>query len=166
MPDDPKTALRQNLLARRKSLYADVRGARLRAAHNLPAALLTPAAMVAGYRPMGAEIDCAPVLERFEHAGWAVCFPDSEPGFVADGQPAWPDLIITPLVGFDRYGYRLGRGGGWYDRAIALARQHKPVRVIGLAFSGQEADAIPVEPHDMHLDGVLTEVGYTEFGSN
>jgi 5-formyltetrahydrofolate cyclo-ligase len=67
------------------------------------------------------------------------------------------DLIIIPLVAFDAHGNRLGMGGGYYDRALA-ARRHRP-SLIGIAFSLQQAPAVPVEPWDVPLDAVITERG-------
>jgi 5-formyltetrahydrofolate cyclo-ligase len=72
-----------------------------------------------------------------------------------------PNLVIVPLIAFDRSGARLGQGGGYYDRTHAVLRAGKtPPPAIGLAFAGQEVEAIPREDHDQKLDGVLTELGY------
>jgi 5-formyltetrahydrofolate cyclo-ligase len=73
-----------------------------------------------------------------------------------------PDLVIAPLLGFDRKGGRLGQGAGHYDLALAQLRASRPVYAIGLAFSGQEIAELPVEPHDQRLDAILTETGYIE----
>lgn len=68
-----------------------------------------------------------------------------------------PDLIITPLLAFDRTGARLGQGGGYYDRTFA-ERPH--ITRVGLAYAAQELEALPMDPHDQRLHGVLTEAGY------
>jgi 5-formyltetrahydrofolate cyclo-ligase len=73
-----------------------------------------------------------------------------------------PDLVICPLLAFDRRGSRLGQGGGHYDRTIANLRAMKPVFVLGLAYAGQEVEEIPAEAHDQRLDAILTETGYIE----
>ena len=73
-----------------------------------------------------------------------------------------PDLVITPLLAFDRRGGRMGQGGGHYDRTLARLRAHGPVFVLGLAHAGQEVAEIPAEPHDQRLDAILTEKGYIE----
>ena len=79
-----------------------------------------------------------------------------------------PDMILAPLLAFDREGYRLGYGGGFYDRAIARMRRgasergadgHSPPLAVGLAFAAQEEARIPREEHDAPLDAVLTERG-------
>jgi 5-formyltetrahydrofolate cyclo-ligase len=73
-----------------------------------------------------------------------------------------PDLVISPLLGFDRSGRRLGQGAGHYDRALAALRARKPVFVIGLAYAGQEIAELPHEDHDERLDAILTEAEYIE----
>jgi 5-formyltetrahydrofolate cyclo-ligase len=73
-----------------------------------------------------------------------------------------PDLVITPLLAFDRKGGRMGQGGGHYDRTLALLRAEGPVFVLGLAYAGQEVADIPLEDHDQRLDAILTEKGYIE----
>ncbi|HEY9216874.1 MAG TPA: 5-formyltetrahydrofolate cyclo-ligase, partial [Phenylobacterium sp.] len=73
-----------------------------------------------------------------------------------------PDLVLAPLLAFDRRGHRLGQGAGHYDRTLANLRAAKPVWVVGLAYAGQEVEEIPAEPHDQRLDAILTETGYIE----
>lgn len=73
-----------------------------------------------------------------------------------------PDLMLLPLLAFDRSGARLGQGGGFYDRTLAALRSLQPRPwFIGLAFAGQEVEHLPLEAHDQRLDGVLTEAGYS-----
>jgi len=71
-----------------------------------------------------------------------------------------PDLVVAPLLGFDRQGRRLGQGGGYYDRALEALRARKRVFVLGLAYVGQETHGLPDEPHDQRLDAILTESEY------
>ena len=71
-----------------------------------------------------------------------------------------PDLVIAPLLAFDRHGRRLGQGGGYYDRALEALRARRPVFVLGLAYVGQETHGLPDEPHDQRLDAILTESEY------
>ena len=73
-----------------------------------------------------------------------------------DLRPAMPgdwELAIVPLLAFDRRGYRLGYGKGYYDRLLAAG----PVTTIGVGFAAQEVDALPAEPHDIALDWIITE---------
>ena len=68
-----------------------------------------------------------------------------------------PDLIFVPLLAFDRRGYRLGYGGGFYDRTLDQLRKSHKIMAIGLAFAGQEVARVPIGAYDMPLDGMVTE---------
>ena len=75
-----------------------------------------------------------------------------------------PEILIVPLVAFDRKGGRLGYGGGFYDRTLAELRASGPVLAIGFAFAAQEAEDLPLEPTDQPLDLIVTEAGVIEPG--
>jgi 5-formyltetrahydrofolate cyclo-ligase len=75
----------------------------------------------------------------------------------AEAPEVFPDILIVPLLLFDRSGYRLGYGAGYYDMTIARLRAMKPVTAIGLAFAAQEIAEVPKTPRDARLDLVLTE---------
>jgi 5-formyltetrahydrofolate cyclo-ligase len=97
---------------------------------------------------------------------WGADAPLYEAGFgtlaPSDLAPrAEPDLILMPLLGYDRTGTRLGYGGGYYDRTLA-AMTKRPM-LVGLAFSAQALDHIPREAHDIPLDAVVTESGVEFF---
>ena len=77
----------------------------------------------------------------------------SHPEFGPDGVP---DLLFVPLLAFDRRGYRLGYGGGYYDRTLARLPL---VRAIGYGFAFQQVEAVPRGPHDVPLSGIVTEHG-------
>ena len=66
-----------------------------------------------------------------------------------------------PLLGFDRFGTRLGYGGGYYDRTLQQLKK-RPL-LVGIAFAAQELDTIPREPHDVPLDMIVTEQGARSF---
>ena len=68
-----------------------------------------------------------------------------------------PDLLIVPLVAFDRQGGRLGYGGGFYDRTLEKLKMKKPVLAVGFAYSCQEIEQVPLEMTDQSLDFVITE---------
>ncbi len=71
-----------------------------------------------------------------------------------------PDVILAPMLAYDQAGWRLGYGGGFYDRTIAVLRgAGYQITVLGIAYEGQKLDKIPVGPYDMPLDGVLTPSG-------
>ncbi|MDA8129560.1 MAG: 5-formyltetrahydrofolate cyclo-ligase [Betaproteobacteria bacterium] len=79
------------------------------------------------------------------------------------------DLLLMPLVGFDKHGYRLGMGGGYYDATLAFMRHRRLWRkplLVGIAYECQRVDALPHDPWDMPLDAVLTERGLHRFKSN
>ncbi len=75
-----------------------------------------------------------------------------------------PDVLFVPLAAFDRRGFRLGYGAGYYDSTLAALRRSKPVLAVGVAFAVQEVDVVPTEPHDERLDAVMTEHGLLTFG--
>ena len=68
-----------------------------------------------------------------------------------------PDALLVPMLAFDRQGYRLGYGGGYYDRTLLALRALKPVIAIGVAYAAQEVAEVPREPFDQRLDYVMTE---------
>lgn len=144
--------------------------------------------MIAAYHPVGAEIDPLPLARALVAQGGAdlalpvtvdresplefrlwtadmVLEPDALGASAppADAPRVRPDLVITPLLAFDRFGGRLGQGGGHYDRTLEALRASGPVLVLGLAFAGQEVDRLELDAHDQRLDALLTETGYMEF---
>jgi len=68
-----------------------------------------------------------------------------------------PDLLITPLLAWDRKGYRLGYGGGFYDRTLELLRAKRPTVAVGFAYSAQEVPRVPRESTDQRLNALVTE---------
>jgi len=81
----------------------------------------------------------------------------------ADAEVVVPSVLLVPLLAFDAEGYRLGYGGGYYDRTLAVLRARGSVRAIGVAYAGQEVAALPHEAHDQRLDAILTEKGLRTF---
>ena len=79
-----------------------------------------------------------------------------------DSAEAVPDVLLVPMLAFDSDGYRIGWGGGFYDRTIATLRSQRPTLVIGVAYSGQRVDAVPRGDHDQPLDWVVTDEGSVE----
>ena len=79
-----------------------------------------------------------------------------------DAPDVRPDIIVVPLLAFDRQGGRIGYGGGFYDRTVAALLENKALpspQLFGLAFAGQETDGLPKAPHDLKLDYIITENG-------
>ena len=185
-PTSAKTLLRTEMRARRHALAEEHPEACRRAAALLPLEKLPPFTVVSGYRAQGSEVDPHPLMRRLQAEGarlalpvaaqrnaplvfraWdpkAKLVPDAfgipSPG--PDAEELQPDLVIAPLVAFDRTGGRLGQGAGHYDRTIQNLRKAGRVFVLGLAYAGQEVARVPAEPHDERLDAILTETGYIE----
>lgn len=134
---------------------------------------------LAGYMPIRSEIDPLPAMEEAAAHG-PVCIPVIigagqplrfalwEPdmalvagafGAMIPADPVWlePEILIVPLVGFDRQGGRLGYGGGFYDRSLEALRAKRATLAIGFAFAAQELEALPQEATDQPLDYVVTE---------
>jgi 5-formyltetrahydrofolate cyclo-ligase len=89
--------------------------------------------------------------EPLDSGVWGIREPKPEAPEVA------PDILIVPLLAFDRTGNRIGYGAGYYDMTIGKLRAMKPTVAIGIAFAAQQIDAVPVTPRDARLDLVLTE---------
>ena len=184
-----KPALRAQLRTRRRELSVTHPDAALKAAGHLPVDALGAVAVASGYRPMGREIDPWPVLRRLEEAGARIALPvaitrhdplifrafrEGDPlerdavgveAPTADAETLTPDVLIVPLLGFDRQGHRIGQGAGHYDRTLSALRAGGRAWAIGLAYAGQEVEGLPSEAHDERLDAILTETGYHVFGS-
>ena len=76
-----------------------------------------------------------------------------------DAEPSNPTCCWCRLLAFDKTGYRLGYGGGFYDRTIELARSEREIVAVGVAFAGQKVKKVPHGKHDQPLDWMLTEAG-------
>ncbi|MEM6940453.1 MAG: 5-formyltetrahydrofolate cyclo-ligase [Pseudomonadota bacterium] len=172
-----KAAARKSAFARRKPLFAAATGAE---AGLLSSVLAGHRGVpLSGFMPIRTEIDPRPAMaEASAHGVVGVPViegPDRPLKFAAwmpeiamvDGLfgariPAdlhfiEPEILIVPLLAFDRTGGRLGYGGGFYDRTLEELRARHPTLAIGFAFAGQEADGIPLEPTDAPLDLIVTE---------
>ena len=180
MPD--KVELRKLARARRASLY-DANFAQRLAGH---VALLAvqPGMIVGGYHAHQDEADPALLLKALARSGVHIAFPrvtakdvaldfhlvpDGEilsPGRHGILEPLahWPKVaprfLLVPLLAYDDQGYRLGYGGGYYDRTLAFL---SAARAVGIAYSGQRMETLPHDSHDHPLDAILTEQGLKEF---
>ncbi|PJI84989.1 5-formyltetrahydrofolate cyclo-ligase [Yoonia maricola] len=136
---------------------------------------------LAGYMAMRTEIDPTPAMEEAAAhgpvgvpviigAGQPLKFRRWEPGCTLikgdfgamipeNGDWMTPQIVIVPLVAFDRQGGRLGYGGGFYDRTLEQLRAAQPTMAIGFAYTAQEDTALPLEPTDQPLDLIVTEQG-------
>ena len=180
--EESKVATRREAVARRDALTADLRksAADAIAAREFPLAI-TPGIVVSAFMPMKSEINPLPLLRKLAEAGAVLALPvvagrgkplvmrawrwgeDLAPGVWGlrepkpDAPEVDPDILLVPLLAFDRTGHRIGYGAGYYDMTIAGLRARKTVTAIGLAFAAQEIAAVPATPRDERLDLVLTE---------
>ncbi len=139
--------------------------------------------VVSCFSTFGNELDTGPLVAALDRLGCRLALPvvgrkghpllfrpwkpgdEMKPGPFGILQPlpekgnVVPDLFLTPLLLFDRDGYRLGYGGGFYDRTLAAARAKKKILAIGLGFEDQAFPRVPRESFDERLDGVMTEEG-------
>ena len=148
---------------------------------------MPPGTIVSGFLPIRSEIDARPLMAELARRGARLCLPvviskteiefremvrgaalvESGFGTVGPDQSAEvlePQILIMPLSVFDPHGGRIGYGGGFYDRAIEKLRaKNGSVRLIGMGFSLQQVEQVPMEDHDSFLDGIITEAGYQHF---
>jgi len=176
-----KAAARKAAFAARKVAFAAGQG---QAAELLADVLADHSGKrLAGYMAMRTEID--PTAAMAAHAGpvgvpvilgpgQALKFREWSPGCAmvpgefgaaipAEGAWIEPEVLIVPLLAFDARGYRLGYGGGFYDRTLEGLRAKGPVLAVGFAFDAQEVDQVPTEPTDQRLDAIVTESGIRRF---
>ena len=182
MVDDLKALARKAAFAARKTAFAAGQG---QAAELLADYLAEFGALaLAGYMPMRTEIDPLPAMVahqgpvgvpvilaratplRFRLWGPGVAMVTGAFGAQIPAEGPWvePQVVIVPLLAFDARGYRLGYGGGFYDRTLAGLRTRGKVVAVGFAFGCQEVDAVPIDDYDQRLDAVVTEAGVRLFG--
>ena len=173
-----KAEARKAALARRAACDPAL-GAAL-ATHLLRESPPPSGAVVAGFWPMGAEIDIRPLLQALHERGHRIALPvtprrgnplhfrawqpgealargpmgTSQPG--PEAAPLTPDWLLVPLLAFDRAGHRLGYGGGYYDRTLAAL---PGATAVGVAYACQEVDEVPVGVDDAPLAAIATEGG-------
>jgi len=179
---DEKAQLRREAVARRDALPAQSRqlAAEAIAARAFPLAIAS-GTIVSGFMPLKSEINPLPLMRKLADAGASLALPVvagrgkalimrawawgeplvsgvwgiREPGPAAP--EVQPDIALVPLLAFDRSGYRIGYGAGYYDLTITQLRANKPMTVVGIAFAAQEIETVPTTPFDARLDLVLTE---------
>jgi 5-formyltetrahydrofolate cyclo-ligase len=180
--DDPKAALRREVVARRDALPAATRAAAAETIADRPFPVsLVPRVIVSGFMPLSNEIDPQPLMRKLAGEGLRLALPvivgRGKPLLLREwafGDPVaigvWgirepkpdaaivePEILLVPLVAFDRTGHRIGYGAGYYDLTITQLRARKSVTAVGLAFAAQEVPRVPATPRDARLDVVLTE---------
>ena len=179
---DAKAALRRTVLAQRRQTHG-TRGATaaLHLQARVTAEVATAGKIIAGYWPLGDEIDCRPSLIALSKKGAQTSLPAVagqglvlifrgwkygdvlEPGPFGTAHPqarsplVEPDTLLLPLIAFDIQGNRLGYGAGYYDRTVGALRAQRKMLVVGLAYDEQEVPAVPAAAHDQRMDAIITD---------
>jgi 5-formyltetrahydrofolate cyclo-ligase len=176
---DLKRAMRSEAMKRRDAIHAELgESADLAiASRDLPVA----GAAVSGFHPYKTEISTLPLLDRLAREGWLTALPIVQgkglPLIFRSWKPdellvsgLWdiqippdtrpivePDVLLVPMLAFDAQGYRLGYGGGFYDRTLAALRAKTSVTAIGVAYEAQGMEEVPHDHLDQRLDYIMTE---------
>lgn len=179
-----KTLMRNDLKTRRAHLasaFGDYSGNIL--SLTIPSILekIPENSQIAGYFPLPTEFDCLFLLKHLHTShNFKISLPVVDSGRILKFK-SWdlennsltkdkygipspqnippfidPDVIIVPMLGFNREMYRIGYGGGYYD---ATLKYYSKAISIGLAFSGQLCESLPIDPHDEKLNYIVTEQG-------
>ena len=182
---EEKGALRAKVAAiRRAAFEAAGQGAgELFERRFLAAIPLPEEAVVAGYWPVGEEMEIRQLMRHLHDAGYVCALPMIagrnrplvfrawRPGAAlmpgaygipappADAPELRPDVVVVPLLAYDREGRRLGRGAGYYDRTLRALRAQAEVIAVGAAYAAQQVDSVPHDRSDERLDWVVTEQG-------
>ena len=151
------------------------------AVRGLPVAQGSHNRVVSAFHSFGTEISTAELFEKLVRDGWVTALPvvvaKNTPLLFRQWTPGealvsgrWdiqvppdtapevqPDILLVPMLAFDRMGYRMGYGGGFYDRTLAKLRALKKITAIGVAYAGQEVDSVPHDANDQPLDWIMTE---------
>lgn len=179
-----KAAARTAAFARRKPLFEKANAAQAGYLSEVLAGFR--GVPMSGFMPIRTEIDPTPAMAEatahgrvgipviqeahrpLKFAAWTpetAVVPGAFGAAVPEVQDFFePEILIVPLLAFDRVGGRLGYGGGFYDRTLEMLRARRATYAIGFAFAGQESDDIPIEPTDQPLDLIVTEAGIIEVG--
>lgn len=183
-----RAALRREKLAARMALDKNAYEARAARIDSHLSALLVPLPpqVLAFCAPVRGEFDARPLVSLLIEHGWRAAMPvveatSSPMSFRAwspsstmcidrhgipnprDGCPVVPDIVLLPLVAFDLHGFRLGYGGGYFDRTLA-SLVPRPL-AIGVGFELARVVDIRPQPHDIPLDVVVTEAGIERLAS-
>ena len=135
--------------------------------------------IIGGYYPYNHEVNVMPLLEKFEKSNYIISLPkigkNSSMNFFVwstndplnineygipepiTNRMIFPDVLLVPLVAYDKNCNRVGYGGGFYDRYIKRTKKIKNILTIGLAFSYQKVKKIPIEKNDIKIDFIITE---------
>jgi len=146
-----------------------------------------PDAVVAGYWPFKEEADPRPLMQALSAKGHPLGLPrisrrnaplefrrwiegdPMRPNAFEIAEPlagaaiVTPSILLVPMLSFDAQGYRLGYGGGYYDRTLGALRAARKIVAVGVAYAGQEVAEVPRVGHDEPLDAIVSEKGFRLF---
>ncbi len=179
---EQKKSLRQTMLVQRIIAHAQNPQASTQLCDVFLASItLPPASLISLYMAQKNEMDPAPLTAALMKQGHKFCLPvvssKGTPLTFRAWQPGdllvpgvWnileppmtattvtPTILLVPLLAFDRHGYRLGYGGGYYDRTLNKLRTGTNIQAIGTCYSVQEVPAVPTGPNDARLNAIVTE---------
>jgi len=179
---EPKAGLRRAALSRRRETHR-VRAAAAEQAlmERLSVDIGVSGKIIAGYWPIGDEINCRPAMGKLAKdgaqlalpvvagQGQALIFRIWKPGEQLETGPfgtshprnsssvCTPAILLLPLIAFDKTGQRLGYGAGYYDRTVAALRASGNILAVGVGYDEQEIEHIPADDHDQVMDAVITD---------
>ncbi len=187
---DQKKALRKKLKPLRDAIAGEERESASEQLSEIDLAPLglKPGTIISGYVPIRSECNCLPLMEKLRALGMRIALPlilgdeqplkfkewldgtDLVPGdfnipTTPDNAPeVRPDVLLVPLLAFDKLGRRTGYGKGHYDRTLADLRNNAKVAAIGVAFDIQEVPEVPCDEYDQRLDWIITPSGLRKCG--
>ena len=168
--------------------HAKENAPRLLASQNLPTNPKPGFHIISAFYPYRSEIDTRPLLTKLAGEGWTTALPIVQGSGLPlifrrwlPGEPTMkgamniaippesagevePDVLLVPMLAYDAQGFRLGYGGGFYDRTLSQLRAKKTIVAIGVAYAAQQVLHVPHDEHDQPLDYVMTERGVTKCG--
>jgi len=171
--------IRQEAAGRNTKVFAD--RAKKNFLNGLSDMNILANSVFAGYWPLPGEVDIRPLLEGLDAQGHVLALPVVveeghrlafrrwRPGLKLEGglhgtlhpgsgeEEVRPDVVFIPLISFDLSGYRLGQGGGYYDRTLESLRAGGDLLAVGFAWEAQRVDAVPRNAYDQRLDWIITE---------
>ncbi len=181
--ESAKKSLREEVMKKRVAVHTQSRDRAAATVRDLflQTLPLRPNMIVAGYWPLSGELDTTPLLNALAEKKYSVCLPvvtdHKDPLIFRAWNPGMtltegysgtkvpptsapvqePDIIMVPLIAFDRAGYRLGYGGGFYDRTLNALRAERTILAVGLGYGVQQVPIVPHDGGDAKLDWVVTD---------
>ena len=174
-----KSEIRKKILKIRKQVYHQELSISFNYIFKLLKKNRVNGKVMGGYYPYNYEVNVLKILEKFESKNYLISLPKIKENYRMDffnwstkdpleineyGIPEpiskniiYPDILLIPLVAFDKFFNRVGYGGGFYDRYIQRLKKRKKIITIGLAYSFQKVSKIPINHTDIKLDFIITE---------